>query len=90
MPAYDPARSGDIKFARSLEALCGENAAGAFEKAKGALTLKLKTLSSARLDNETLWCLLNSAEVSGLPLGFAGNGSNESDKHAGFRQSQTR
>ncbi|RST29417.1 hypothetical protein HMF7854_00140 [Sphingomonas ginkgonis] len=65
LPLYDPKRSDEATFARTLEKLCGPRATGS-----------LKTMeehSAGNLDEETLWCLVNAASASGYPLGFIGN-----------------
>lgn len=73
LPTYEPGRSDDLAFARSLEAICGPKARGVFEKVRGTVTMKPEALIAPRIDEETFWCLLLSAEASGYPLGFLGN-----------------
>jgi hypothetical protein len=72
LPAYDPKRSDSATFARVIERLCGPKAAGALQPAPGMATFS-KRLSAGKIDDETLWCLLNAAAASGYPLGFTGN-----------------
>ncbi|MBA2467276.1 MAG: hypothetical protein H0V46_06705 [Sphingomonas sp.] len=81
LPAYDPKRSDEITFVRTLESLCGPKAAGTLKPmggmaafADGALgTLGKGTLSAGKLGDETLWCLMNAVSASGYALGFIGN-----------------
>jgi hypothetical protein len=81
LPTFDPKRSDETTFARTLEGLCGPKAAGTLQPMRGMATFKegaLGTfekgaLSSGKLDDETLWCLVNAAAASGYPLGFTGN-----------------
>lgn len=80
LPIYEPTRSDDAAFARTLEALCGPKAAGILLPMHGMATFKENVLSSRKLDDETLWCLVNAAEVSGYPLGFIGNEAYRQDR----------
>jgi hypothetical protein len=82
LPSYDPERSDDLAFARSLEALCGPKAEGTFRLiGPGMVTFRPGVLGTVakdgftegRLDEETLWCLTNAATASGFFLGFVGN-----------------
>ena len=72
LPSYDPKHSDDAKYARALEDLCGPKAAGTLQPTKGMATFS-EAVSAGKIDDETLWCLVNAAEASGYPLGFIGN-----------------
>ncbi|KAA9011058.1 hypothetical protein F4U94_21655 [Sphingobium limneticum] len=80
LPAYDANSTDEVSFARSLEKLCGPKAAGTLQPLNGMATFKSEILASGVLDEETLWCLTNAAEVSGYPLGFMGNETNRQDR----------
>ena len=73
LPSYDANGTDGAAFARSLERLCGPKAAGVLQPLNGMATFKSDVLASGALDEETLWCLTNAAEVAGYPLGFIGN-----------------
>lgn len=81
LPTYDPKRSDETTFARTLETLCGPKAAGTLKPMRGMATFEDGALgtfekggySAGKLDDETLWCLVNAASASGYPLGFIGN-----------------
>jgi hypothetical protein len=81
LPTYDPKRSDEAAFANALEGLCGPRAAGTLQPMHGMATFKdgaLGTLGKSgftrgKLDEETMWCLINAAAASGYPLGFIGN-----------------
>ena len=81
LPAYDAKRSDETTFVRSLESLCGPKAAGTLKPMGGMATfndgalgtLGEETLSAGKLNDDTLWCLMNAASASGYPLGFIGN-----------------
>jgi hypothetical protein len=81
LPAYDPKRSDEIAFARTLEKICGPKAAGTLKPMGGMATFEegaLGTLdkgafSTGKLDDETFECLMNAASASGYALGFIGN-----------------
>jgi hypothetical protein len=81
LPTYDPTRTNETAFARSLEALCGPKAAGTLLPMHGMATFTPEALGTlgkhgfkpGKLDDETLWCLTNAASASGYPLGFIGN-----------------
>jgi hypothetical protein len=81
LPSYDPKHSDETLFAHTLEALCGPKAAGTLQPMHGMATFKNGALgtfdksgfTSGKLDEETMWCLINAAAASGYPLGFIGN-----------------
>ena len=81
LPIYDPKRSDEAAFAHTLEGLCGPRAAGTLQPAHGMATFKDEALGTfekggftqGKLDEETMWCLINAAAASGYPLGFIGN-----------------
>jgi len=81
LPAYDPKRSDEIAFVHTLEALCGPKATGTLKPMPGGATFEdgaLGTIAKdgptkGKLDDETMWCLVNAAAASGYPLGFIGN-----------------
>lgn len=81
LPTYDPKHSDETAFAHALEALCGPKAAGTLQPMHGMATFKDGALglpdkggiSPGKLDEETLWCLINASAASGYPLGFIGN-----------------
>ncbi len=81
LPTYDPKRSDETAFAHTLEALCGPKAAGTLKPMHGMATFEdgaLGTIAKdgftkGKLDEETMWCLVNAAAASGYPLGFIGN-----------------
>lgn len=81
LPDYDPRRSDETVFAHTLEDICGAKAAGTLQPMHGMATFKdgaLGTLenggfTAGKLDEETMWCLVNAAAASGYPLGFIGN-----------------
>jgi len=79
LPVYDANSTDEVAFAHSLEKLCGPKAAGVLQPLNGMATFKGDILASGALDEETLWCLTNGAEVSGYPLGFIGNETNRQD-----------
>ena len=80
LQAYDANSTDEVAFAHSLEQLCGPKAAGVLQPLNGMATFKSDILASGVLDEETLWCLTNAAEVSGYPLGFIGNETNRQDR----------
>jgi hypothetical protein len=81
LPMYDPKRSDQASFAHRLEALCGPKAAGTLRSMHGMATFKEGVLgkikkggfTKGKLDDETMWCLVNAAAASDYPLGFIGN-----------------
>lgn len=81
LPAYDHKASDESAFARALEQLCGPKAAGTIKPLGGMATFSEGALGTfdkggharGKLDDETLWCLVNAASASGYPLGFVGN-----------------
>lgn len=81
LPTYDPRRSGETAFAHTLEALCGQKAAGTLKPMHGMATFGdgvLGTIAKGgftkgKLDDETMSCIFNAAAASGYPLGFIGN-----------------
>jgi hypothetical protein len=80
LPTYDANSADEVAFAHSLEQLCGPKAAGVLQPLNGMATFKPSIMASGALDEETLWCLTNAAEVSGYPLGFIGNETNRQDR----------
>lgn len=81
LPTFDPKRSDLAAFARELESLCGPKAAGTLLLMPGIATFREGALgkvengdlTEGKLDDETLWCLVNAATASGYQLGFIGN-----------------
>ncbi len=73
LPIYDPHSSDELAFTRELETLCGPKAEGVLKSLKGMATINADTVSSGKLEEEALWCLVNAAAASGYPLGFVGN-----------------
>lgn len=81
LPTFDPRRSDLAALARELESLCGPKAAGTLLLMRGIATFKEGALgkvengdlTEGKLDEETLWCLVNAAAATGHPLGFIGN-----------------
>ena len=81
LPTYDPKHSDEAVFAHTLEGLCGPKAAGTLQPMHGMATFKDGALGTfgkggftrGKLDEETMWCLVNAASASGYPLGFVGN-----------------
>lgn len=80
LPSYDAKSADEVEFARSLERLCGPKATGVLQPLNGMATFTADVLASGALDEETLWCLTNAAEVSGYPLGFIGNEAYREDR----------
>ena len=81
LPTFDPKRSDEATFARSLEKLCGPKAAGTLKAMGGGATFTDGALGTfekggyikGRLDEDAMWCLINAATASGYRLGFIGN-----------------
>ena len=81
LPNYDPERSDETAFADALESLCGPRAAGTLKPMGGMATFTDEALGTfakgsfteGRLDEETMWCLVNAAAASGYGVGFIGN-----------------
>lgn len=79
------AGTDEATFAHSLESLCGRKAAGTLQPMRGMATFRRGALgmltkrgfSKAKLDEETLFCLINASAVSGYHLVFVGNGPAE-------------
>jgi hypothetical protein len=80
LPVYDPKRSDEAAFARSLEKLCGPQATGTLKPMGGMATFEEGALggfekgeqSAGKLDEVTFWCLVNAASASGYSVGFIG------------------
>jgi len=75
VPKYEEGKSDNLRFARRLENVCGPKAKGAFRLVKGYLVLWPAPHRKRRMDFSTVECLVNTAAVSGMPLGFVGNES---------------
>ncbi|MDG2535700.1 hypothetical protein P6144_18710 [Sphingomonas sp. HITSZ_GF] len=75
VPHYQRGADSDLAFARSLERLCGPEAAGALDTAEDGHSYSREWL--ARQDsgqaNDASTCLFNAALLSGFPLGMLGN-----------------
>lgn len=79
------AGTDEVRFAHTLETLCGRKAAGTLQPMHGRATFRAGALgtltkrgfSRGKLDEETLFCLLNASAVSGYHLVFIGNGPAE-------------
>lgn len=80
LPSYDANSADEVAFTHALERLCGPKATGVLQPLNGMATFKGNVLASGALDEETLWCLTNAAEVSGYPLGFMGNEAYRQDR----------
>lgn len=75
LPQYDP-EAPIMETARSFEKHCGVEAKGIFTTSYGSLTISPEWIADGRLlaDKEPAFtCILHSAAVTGLPIGFVGN-----------------
>jgi hypothetical protein len=81
LPTFDAKHSDEAVFAHTIESLCGPKAAGTLRLMPGIATFKDRALgrmeegsfTKGKLDDETMWCLVNAVTASGYPLGFIGN-----------------
>jgi len=88
LPAYDPKRSDETTFARTLETICGPKATGTLKPMGGVVTFKegvfgtfgREANSAGKLNDQTLWCLINAASASGYPLGIIGNEAYQNER----------
>jgi hypothetical protein len=80
LPTYRKGKVDDLVFARQLESLCGPKAKGIFIRDRGIITMKLGAPDNPSMDDQTLVCLTNVANVSGFPVGFIGNEFYAEDK----------
>ena len=73
VPKYEEGKSDNLRFARRLENVCGPKAKGMFRLVDRHVVLWPAPVGKAAADFSTVECLVNTAAVSGMPLGFVGN-----------------
>ena len=73
VPKYVKGKDDNLRFARRLENVCGPKAKGMFRLVDGHVVLWPAPVGKAAADFSTVECLVNTAAVSGMPLGFVGN-----------------
>lgn len=75
LPHYRRGEGSQIEFARSLERLCGPDAADALDLAENGHSFSRQWIAAQKPDapNDAATCLFHAALVSGFPLGFVGN-----------------
>jgi hypothetical protein len=76
LPEYHPGKTDDAAFDRSLEQLCGPDAAGAPQSPKGPHVLNIEWAERqdpAKVNQGAFGCILNAMAASDVLFGIIGN-----------------